>query len=522
MANSIVALTDTASQVAELQRRQKLAEALSAQGAAPIEVQSYKGIQAPISPFSALAKVLQTYLGAKQAADAIKGEKEARNTERDQATSYFENLGKTPDIGRFENPVSVEEARQQAAVPALTPVAPAGPPEMMQVGGVPTDMQGGMTPAASVQAPMPQVYSDAQPSAYMGPQATVMPGRETTQQERMASLLQAGMSGNRILEQMAPAMYGKIEGQIEAQGKADKLKAQIAGMTGLTDEQKSAYAQMVDVNPQAAGNFLKDVLTPKEPKPAEYGQMRAAAVERIQRGKPPLPGDDVLLYGARGGAPARTSGGRAPVRSTGQGSGEPTPKPEPSGKPEKPATASEQAASYNVGRLIRAATVIKDATSRTPAASAPGALEAAVGRTPFVNFARGEDRQVVAASQRDLLDALLFLATGAAYNKEQLAGQYESYIPAFSDKPGAVASKQQRLRQLAFDAKGRAGKAWTPELDQALNSLFGPAGTAPVAPAAPATGKSTSSVPKPAEVSQAAWDVMPPENKALFAPKNKG
>lgn len=330
MQNSSIALTDTASQIAELQRRQKLAEALSAQGAAPIEVQSYKGIQAPISPFSALAKVLQTYLGAKQAADAIKGEKEARNTERDQATSYFENLGKTADIGRFENPVSVEEARQQAAVPALTPVAPAGPPEMMQVGGTPTDMQGGATPTAAVQAPMPQVYNDAQPSAYMGPQATVMPGRETTPQERMASLLQAGMSGNRILEQMAPAMYGKIEGQIEAQGKADKLKAQIAGMTGLTDEQKSAYAQMVDVNPQAAGNFLKDVLTPKEPKPAEYGQMRAAAVERIQRGEPPMPGDDVLLYGARGGArlpAARASGGRAPGQALAKGLGQAAPKP---------------------------------------------------------------------------------------------------------------------------------------------------------------------------------------------------
>jgi hypothetical protein len=157
-----------------------------------------------------------------------------------------------------------------------------------------------------------------------------MPGRETTPQERMASLLQAGMSGNRILEQMAPAMYGKIEGQVEAQGKADKLKAQIAAMTGLTDEQKSAYAQIVDVNPQAAGNFLKDVLTPKEPKPAEYGQMRAAAVERIQRGEPPMPGDDVLLYGARGGA--RLPANRAPAaRATGQalaqGLGQAAPKP---------------------------------------------------------------------------------------------------------------------------------------------------------------------------------------------------
>jgi hypothetical protein len=319
------------------------------------------------------------------------------------------------------------------------------------------------------------------------------------------------MSGNPILEQMAPAMYGKIEDQIEAQGKADKLKAQIAAMTGLTDEQKSAYAQIVDVNPQAAGNFLKDVLTPKEPKPAEYNQIRAEAFERKQRGEPPLPGDDVLIYGARTGAPARAPVARATGKVLAQGLGLTTPKPadETPSKPGKPPTVSEQSAAYNVGRLLRAATVIKDATARTPEASAPGAFETAVGATPVlnkgVNFARGEDRQIVAASQRDLLDALLFLATGAAYNKEQLAGQYESYIPAFSDKPGAIASKQQRLRQLVFDAKGRAGKAWTPELDQALNSLFGPAKTA--------SAKTTKA---PAGVDQKTWDAMTLEERKLF------
>ena len=92
MQNSMINLTDTASQIAELQRRQKLAEALSAQAGQPIEVQSYKGIQAPISPFSVLAKVLDSYTSKKQMADAIKGEKEARKTERDQAVGFFQNL----------------------------------------------------------------------------------------------------------------------------------------------------------------------------------------------------------------------------------------------------------------------------------------------------------------------------------------------------------------------------------------------------------------------------------------------
>lgn len=504
MANSIVALTDTASQVAELQRRQKLAEALSAQGAAPIEVQSYKGIQAPISPLSGIAKVLQAYLGAKQLADIAKGEKEARKTERDQATSYFENLGKTPDISRFETPVSVEEARQQAAVPALTPVAPAGPPEMMQVGGVPTDMQGGMIPAAAVQAPMPQVYNDAQPSAYMGPQATVMPGRETTPQERMASLLQAGMSGNRILEQVAPAMYGKIEGQIEAQGKADKLKAQIAGMTGLTDEQKSAYAQIVDVNPQAAGNFLKDVLTPKEPKPAEYGQMRAAAVERIQRGEPPMPGDDVLLYGARGGAPARTSGGRATGRALAQGSGQAAP------KPNAKTTQAEQQGGFLAKTILNSANTISDIIKNDPSAGNVGFLEAAGSSVPFVgeglgSIAQSGNRQVVSSAQDEIIDAALTLATGAAYTKEQMKQKRNFYKPSITDKPEQKEAKIQRINQLIQSAKTRAGSTWTPEMDTAVSNLFKPVSAASAKPAK-----------APAGIDQKTWNAMTLEERKLF------
>jgi hypothetical protein len=186
---------------------------------------------------------------------------------------------------------------------------------------------------------------------------------------------------------------------------------------------------------------------------------------------------------ARPAAPARAvAGGGAPAAGTPAAAG-------------KPATVSEQSAGYNIGRVLEAAKAIKGAVDRSPEADAPSAVEAAVGALPFtakaVNFTRGGDRQIVAAAQRDMLDGLLYLATGAAYNKEQLAGQYESYITAFSDKPEARESKRQRLAQLVKNAKVRAGKAWTPELEKTLNDLFGkedgaePAASAPPAPSTP-------------------------------------
>ena len=54
----------------EEQARMNRAQAMQDAGAAPIQVQSYKGIEAPISGGEAIAKVLQSYMGAKQK-DAI-------------------------------------------------------------------------------------------------------------------------------------------------------------------------------------------------------------------------------------------------------------------------------------------------------------------------------------------------------------------------------------------------------------------------------------------------------------------
>ena len=151
----------------------------------------------------------------------------------------------------------------------------------------------------------------------------------------------------------------------------------------------------------------------------------------------------------------------------------------------KSATVQEQNASYNINRVLQAANAIQQVTSKHPSANAPGAAEAVIGSLPLigrgVNFVRDSDRQIVAAAQRDLLDGLLYLATGAAYNKEQLEGQMESYIPSYSDKPATIKSKRDRLNALISTAKTRAGRAWTPEMDASLRALTSGGGAAPTA-----------------------------------------
>jgi hypothetical protein len=155
------------------------------------------------------------------------------------------------------------------------------------------------------------------------------------------------------------------------------------------------------------------------------------------------------------------------------------------------ATESERLAGYNAGRALDAAKRISTAITADPEATAPGLIETAVGRIADPNILRGEERQRVSAAQRELIDALLTLATGAAYNREQLEGQMESYIPKWSDREGTREDKRTALLGLIQNAKIKAGRAWTPEMDAAFGQLLTPpsasSAAAPAAPAQPVT-----------------------------------
>lgn len=147
------------------------------------------------------------------------------------------------------------------------------------------------------------------------------------------------------------------------------------------------------------------------------------------------------------------------------------------GKDASKTAVSEQQASYNIGRVLTAANQINEIGKKDPSSIKPGGAEAlasSIGLSGTANFARDANRQIVFGAQRDALDALLYLATGAAYNKEQLQGQMAAYIPSFTDAPETVVAKQARMTDLIKSAKTRAGKAWTPEMDAAMKSLTNP------------------------------------------------
>lgn len=192
MANQQVALMNPASQLAELQRRQKIAEALAAQGAEPIEVGSYKGIQAPISPFSALAKVLQTYMGAKQQANILKERRGVEQKQNEAYSTLANMVGGGAPSAPIPAPVPNQDVAMVSSVNAPEPVATnmVAPP----VAPEPTQMTAQPNAAFTQPAPGAAIANAlmAGPTAMppVSPAQTAMPTPQQAMQMDAPSLVQ--------------------------------------------------------------------------------------------------------------------------------------------------------------------------------------------------------------------------------------------------------------------------------------------------------------------------------------------
>jgi hypothetical protein len=136
--------------------------------------------------------------------------------------------------------------------------------------------------------------------------------------------------------------------------------------------------------------------------------------------------------------------------------------------------------------------MIGSTVAADPTAAAPTGAEAFLGGIPIVRRVvpsiQSGERQVVQNSYGDLVDAALYLATGASATPEQKATAMDAYAPAYLDKPPEVAAKKQRLITLIESAKTRAGRAWTPEQEAQRKQIVSALNSAPAAGGGPAVG----------------------------------
>jgi hypothetical protein len=105
-------------EVDELDRRQKMAEMLQAQAYQPIDTFSYKGIAAPISPLSGLAKILSSYTAGKQQKDVLRDRKELEQTKKQNLINRRTEFAKLY-LGRPGTSINEDEYMNRGGTPEI-------------------------------------------------------------------------------------------------------------------------------------------------------------------------------------------------------------------------------------------------------------------------------------------------------------------------------------------------------------------------------------------------------------------
>lgn len=256
-----ISLTNFDPRIAELQRQQQLAQLLQQQASEPVvSTGSYRGIQAPISPLSGLAKLLEAYAGGRKSRANAKEQADIQEGQRKEALAALDKMS-APMQSDLTNP-SLPQLPQDpnggllsalkgrlgmgsAPAPAPPQAAPMPPPQA----GPPQVPQG--PPPGPPQAPPegpPGALPPPQTVEQVGAQDRMTPAspqHATTWQERQHMAEQAMISGNPYLEKLAP--------QLVEQAQRDRMMSAFADQghsEGGSDDMKAAVQRHI-----MAGDF---------------------------------------------------------------------------------------------------------------------------------------------------------------------------------------------------------------------------------------------------------------------------
>lgn len=128
-----------------------------------------------------------------------------------------------------------------------------------------------------------------------------------------------------------------------------------------------------------------------------------------------------------------------------------------------------------LSRIAGGANDIQNVIATEPEAQQAGLFETlsrnVLGEGIVTRSLAGPERRTVTDAQVDILDGLLTLGTGAAYNREQLIGQTLSYFPQYGDTEQEIKVKDERLKRAIEAARIQAGPL-AEEFDNVIKPLF--------------------------------------------------
>jgi len=254
---------DYNTRLAAIQRNEKLAQIMQQQAFQPIDIQSYQGIQAPISPLSGLAKVLQAYMGAKGTGDEvrIKLNQEAK-TEAQQMLSGLQDRPASP--GR-------------AAVMGMPEIQARPATSFTPMGADYEDNPNLQTaPSGNVETPAVPYQPAVAPQAAIPPQAAV----QMTPELKRQKLVEIMMGQNPYASPVAKLMYESLEKQDSGPLAEYKLYAEQAKAAGQTPLSIDAYKTRQIQAGRAISNNVVNM-----PAGAPIPVMRNGKLVLVQMGK---------------------------------------------------------------------------------------------------------------------------------------------------------------------------------------------------------------------------------------------
>ena len=126
-------------------------------------------------------------------------------------------------------------------------------------------------------------------------------------------------------------------------------------------------------------------------------------------------------------------------------------------------------------RIAGGSNDIQNALAVNPESQQSGFLEATsrgtLGEGMITRAIAGEDRRIITDTQGDVLDALLTLGTGQAYNEEQKIANTIAYFPQYGDTEREIAIKNEKLKRQIVAARIAAGPL-AAEFDKSIQPLL--------------------------------------------------
>jgi hypothetical protein len=215
---------DYNTRLAAIQRNEKLAQIMQQQAFQPLEINSYQGIQAPISPLSGLAKVLQAYMGARGTGDEerIKLNQEARA----EAQTMLSGLQDRPASPGRAAVMGMPEIQARPAT-SFTPMGA----DFEDNPNLP------VAPSGNVEMPAVPYQPAVAPQAAIPPQAAVSLDPDQKRQR----LVEIMMGQNPYASPVAKLMYESLEKQNTGPLAEYKLYVEQAKAAGQTPLSIDAY-----------------------------------------------------------------------------------------------------------------------------------------------------------------------------------------------------------------------------------------------------------------------------------------